>query len=392
MMTVLLILSNSVAIAAEMEALQMKNCLAERLDSQFILLAKDKEFSIVDVPAQAIESIGHIAEQYQCGRFININNELKSQTVLERKQAAKQLLQQKVPAHFSETVYSLRHPEEVRAFLTEVVPDNIWQTVAQMSSFTNRSSTQVNGKNAALWLQEKFEKMAMEYGRTDVSTFFVETQGRYIQPSLVTVIGKNNKVPAIVIGAHMDTLGDNDFVRMPGADDDASGSASAMEIARVLLASKINFKRPIYIVFYAAEEMGLVGSRQVVKYFNQNAIPVHAVLQLDMTGYRKNENHKDETMWIFKDYTDSNLNDFIAQLITTYVGAPVEYSQCGYGCSDHVSWNTEGIPVAFPCETSFEDYNPDIHTAKDKMDPLDIEHMTNFTKLGIAFAVELALT
>lgn len=56
------------------------------------------------------------------------------------------------------------------------------------------------------------------------------------------------------------------------------------------------------------------------------------------TGYRTDAN--DPTMWVYTDYTDKGLNHFVAQLIDTYVHVPVDYSSCGYGCSDHVSWST----------------------------------------------------
>jgi leucyl aminopeptidase len=208
--------------------------------------------------------------------------------------------------------------------------------------------------------------------------------GWYKQPSLVTVIGKDIKAPAVVLGAHMDTLDG----RMPGAGDDGSGSSSIMEMARVLLASKTSFKRPIYIIWYAAEERGLVGSQYVVEHFMEHKIPVKAAIQFDMTGYRVDA--ADPTMWVFTDYTDKGLSNYVAKLIETYVHVPVDYSKCGYGCSDHASWTEEHIPAAFPCESNFEDHNPYIHTSSDTMDLLSLEHMTNFSKLAIAFAIELA--
>jgi leucyl aminopeptidase len=107
-----------------------------------------------------------------------------------------------------------------------------------------------------------------------------------------------------------------------------------------------------------------------------------------MTGYRVDP--KDPTMWVFTDYTHKGLSNFVAKLIDTYVHVPVDYSSCGYGCSDHASWTEEGIPAAFPCESSFEDHNPYIHTSSDSMDLLSLEHMTNFSKLALAFVIELA--
>ncbi|KTC64589.1 aminopeptidase (plasmid) [Legionella adelaidensis] len=385
------LLFSSVATSAVLsEPLKMPNCLADKL-SNYMLLAKDSDYSIVDVPVEDIPKIKELAEKEHCGLFVNASTKIPEVSLSEKKAHAQAFLKNNISPKFSENNYVLLHPKEVREALSHVVPDNIWVTVSELTQFTNRSSTQNNGKNTAFWLQEKIEKMVKESGRNDVSSFFVPTLGRYIQPSLVTVIGKNNKAPAVIIGAHMDTLGSLDSVRMPGADDDASGLASSMEAARVLLSSQLEFKRPIYIVWYAAEEMGLVGSQRVVQHFKQNHLPVYAVLQLDMTGYKKDENSMDKTIWIFRDYTDLSLSNFVSKLIKNYINVPIGYSKCGYGCSDHFSWHEAGFPAAFPCETSFEDHNPYIHSASDKIDPLDLEHMTNFSKLGIAFALELAL-
>ena len=81
---------------------------------------------------------------------------------------------------------------------------------------------------------------------------------------------------------------------------------------------------------------------------------------------------------------------FNAALIDTYIKVPVRYSSCGYGCSDHASWMEVGVPAVFPCETDFEHHNPYIHSSSDTMDLLSLDHMTNFARLGVAFAIELA--
>lgn len=278
--------------------------------------------------------------------------------------------------------YEIKHQTEVKIALKEVIADNIWQTLHQLTSYTNRSATKDTGVETANWLKATYETMAREHARTDTNTFFVKT-GWYKQPSLVTVIGKDIKAPAIVIGAHMDTLDGS----MPGADE-GSGCASIMEAARVLLASKIEFKHPIYIIWYAAGDRDLAGSQYVVQYFEEHSIPVKAVIQLDKTGYRVNAD--DTTMWIYNDYTNTDLSTYLATLISTYINVPVNYSSCGYKCSDHASWNEEKIPVTFASESKFKELNPFIGSSSDTMDLLNLAHMTNFSKLAVAFAIELA--
>ena len=237
---------------------------------------------------------------------------------------------------------------------------------------------------AAQWFKDKFDELAKLSHRTDVRSYFIKT-GKYKQPSVVTVIGKDLPGEAVVIGAHIDTLSGN----KPGADDDASGITVILEVARILLASNFEFKHPIYVIAYAAEERGLVGSGYVVEEFVKQAIPVKAVMQLDQAGYRANS--KDNTIWLLTDYVDKKLNKFGAKLLTYYVNIPVSYTRCGYACSDHAVWHQKGFSSFYPSATTLDDDNPFIHTSQDRLEIINLDHMVNFTKLGLAFVIELSL-
>lgn len=370
------------------EQLQVPLCLAKKITKPYAVLAENKQFKILNVPSNDLDNLHLLADKVNCGHYVNVSHKIKGDALAAKKKAANVFLQKKSlkftkSAPLTAASYEIKHQDAVNSLIKTVVADNIWQTLTHLTSFDNRSATKETGVAAADWLKSQFERMAVEYGRNDTATFFVKT-GWYKQPSLVTVIGKDIKAPAIVLGAHMDTLDGH----MPGAGDDGSGSSSLMEAARVLLESKTTLKRPVYIIWYAAEERGLVGSQYVVQHFQENSIPVKAAIQFDMTGYRVDAN--DPTMWVFTDYTDKGLSNFVAKLIDTYLHVPVDYSSCGYGCSDHASWTEEGIPAAFPCESNFDEHNPYIHSSSDTMELLSLEHMTNFSKLAVAFAIELA--
>jgi leucyl aminopeptidase len=77
-------------------------------------------------------------------------------------------------------------------------------------------------------------------------------------------------------------------------------------------------------------------------------------------------------------------------LIKTYVKQAVKRSACGYACSDHASWTQGGFKAAMPAEAAFEHTNPAIHKASDTMEKLSLPHMSDYAKLGLAFAGELA--
>lgn len=384
--TGLLLASNSFSTEAVLpdEQLQVPQCLAAKIKTPYTVLAEDKQFKIISMPSDDLNALVLLADKTQCGHFVNVSHQF-GQSQLNKEALAQRLLKKAQVKQGNELAeqYEIKHEQIVNTALSEVVADNIWQTLTHLTAYYNRSPTKDTGVETADWLKSQFEKMAIESGRTDTQTFYVKT-GRYRQPSLVTVMGKDIDAPAIVLGAHMDTLDG----RMPGAGDDGSGSSSLMEAARIVLSSNANLKRPIYFIWYAAEERGLVGSQYVVQHFQDQNIQVKAALQLDMTGYRVDKN--DPTMWVFTDYTNKQLNNYVAKLIDTYVHVPVDYSECGYGCSDHASWTDIGVPASFPCESNFDEHNPYIHSASDTMEKLSLEHMTNFSKLAIAFAIELA--
>lgn len=370
-------------IVPPQETLKMPRCLADALHVPVKRLVENKDFAIVQVERRQMDALAKETLDIGCGKYTNLQTKTKTQSLTAAN--LRPLLKEAKPQKkfVASSKYSIKHQEQVNKALEHIVPANIEDMLTKMVSFYNRSAYEKNGLDTAIWLKERFDGMVTQYGRDDTNSYFVET-GWFKQPSLVTVLGKDKPGEGIVIGAHMDTLGG----RMPGAGDDGSGSSSIMEMLRVLMETGFKPQRPIYFIWYAAEERGLVGSQYVVQHFMDEKIPVKAAIQFDMTGYRNDGD--DRTMWLFKDYTDKALTAFNAELIKTYVKVPVKYSRCGYGCSDHASWMAEGIPAAFPCETSFEAHNPYIHSPSDTMDLLYLDHMTNFTKLGLAFAIELA--
>lgn len=93
----------------------------------------------------------------------------------------------------------------------------------------------------------------------------------------------------IVVGAHYDHVGVKNGEVYNGADDNASGSACLIEIARQLLAKRGQLKRSVYICAFDAEEMGLYGSKAFVDYLKTNGITdrVKLMMSVDMVGWYK---------------------------------------------------------------------------------------------------------
>ncbi len=276
---------------------------------------------------------------------------------------------------------------QVQEVLSKIESQHFLKQLEEFSSFSDRAARSELGKEASDWIKNRIQGWVVEHGRSGsvgIETF--ATSSKYVQPSLVVKIaGKNASLPGVLLGAHIDTYEYN----KPGADDDGSGTSAILEVLKAVLSSKMEFQRNLYFAFYAAEEVGLLGSSRVSSAFEERGIELRGVLQLDMIGYRSPDAQK--KLYLLSDYTDPDLTEFMRKLATHYVGISSDMigsTYCGYACSDHASWHRRGYPTALPFEADFDEFNPYIHSGRDGMDLIDLDHAMNFVRLAAAFAVE----
>jgi len=159
---------------------------------------------------------------------------------------------------------------------------------------------------------------------------------------------------------------------------------------RALIAADFHPIRTVEFHWYSAEEGGLLGSRAVAKAYETRSVNVIAMSQFDMTAWVKRGTR--EEVGIITDFTDTGLTSFNKQLVDKYLRIPYVETKCGYACSDHASWRQAGYAASFTIESSFENSNKNIHSANDRIDISDefsFTHMLEFSKLAVAFAVEL---
>ena len=206
----------------------------------------------------------------------------------------------------------------------------------------------------------------------------------------VTLQGSSRPHEIIVLGGHHDSTTSSwggGGGKAPGADDNASGSSSLLEILRILTGMPQS-ERTIELMWYAAEESGLLGSAEIAKAYKENKKDVIAVVQLDMTAY---PGSGEMTIANITDFTSPWLQNLIKQLNEIYVGLNIVDDKCGYACSDHASWYRQGFSTVLPFESTSRTMNPQIHTTRDVISPaLSFRHAAAITQLSLAFALELA--
>ena len=365
-------------------------CLSKNITATHKILSSNGNITLIETTDSGIHQLNTAKHKQKrvCGGFMDVTSEWNAFKTknLSDNSATRFLTDYETHAKTAlantHRIYDVKYQAQVNNLLKQLNPQNMWNDLTTLTNFTNRNATSDYGVTAANWIKTQIETIAKSTGHNDVSVYFVETIG-YKQPSVVAKFGKSTG-PGIVIGGHMDTDSWSSS-RQPGADDDGTGTVTVLETARTLLSSGMQFNKPIYFIWYAAEEKGLVGSKYVVADFKKKNIPVDAVIQFDMTGYAN-----DNTMWLINDFVSPDLTKYLETLINTYVKQPVKYTKCGYACSDHASWNKGGFAASMPFESAFGEDNESIHSANDTMDKLSLNHMTDYAKLAVAFAVELA--
>lgn len=284
--------------------------------------------------------------------------------------------------------YTINQQETVEKYISQVASTNIAQTIGKLSSFQNRFYQAETGVQSATWIKDTWTNLSKH--RTDVKVEFFK-HSKWAQPSVIaTIEGSSNASEIVVIGGHQDSINGYGGAtkRAPGADDNASGISTITEVFRIAMENEFRPTKTVKFMAYAAEEVGLLGSKEIAAQFKQQGKNVVGVMQLDMTNFKGSQ----KDIWFMSDYTNAAQNEFLAALIDKYVKSSWGYSRCGYGCSDHASWHLNGYPASIPFEAKMEEMNHKIHTENDTLTNSDssASHAAKFAKIATAFMVELA--
>jgi leucyl aminopeptidase len=282
----------------------------------------------------------------------------------------------------------------VRELIQKVSKDSLTSGITTLSTeFLNRYYTSQYGLKAAYWIKDFcdsiVDSLPAERRRLFNVTLF---HHKFLQPSIVvTMKGKSDTVgdEIAIIGGHEDSIvsygGPDDPA--PGADDNASGTMGVLEVFRVIAQSDWVPDRSLQFHTYAAEEVGLRGSQDVVQSLKSKNAKVYSYVNLDMIGWLPPSG---PTVGVITDYSDRDLTRFLKQVITEYTNLPVGDTSCGYGCSDHASYTKAGYRSCFAIEGyPMSNYNKKIHTAQDKIEHISMDRAKQYTQFALAMMIEL---
>ncbi|KZT21999.1 peptidase [Neolentinus lepideus HHB14362 ss-1] len=286
---------------------------------------------------------------------------------------------------------------QIRDVISHLSAHNMQDNLEKLTSFFNRFYKSENGAASSHWLyMQVLDIIAKAPPSTPLSIRkFTHT---FPQSSIIARFEPKypspNKTAAVIIGAHQDSANYRfPLLPAPGADDDGSGTVTILEAFRALVERGFTPEYPVEFHWYAAEEGGLLGSRAIAAEYESLGRDVRAMIQFDMTAYTK-QNHTPTVAFITTD-VNTPLTEYTISLAEEYADYPVQRAKLFPGAgSDHMSWHRAGYPGAFAAEGDpFSEFDPYIHTANDTMylpnGEFSFEHALEFSKVAVAFAVEL---
>lgn len=284
---------------------------------------------------------------------------------------------------YNNTVYLSQ--DEISQVLAEIDPDSVRFFIQGLQDLGTRYYQASNRDAVAEWIRDQFIRI----GITDVavdSFFFANTWQKNV---IATLTGKSMPDKTIVLGGHHDSITyDNPMVFAPGTDDNASGTAAVMEIARAIIASQYQSDYTLKFVTFAAEEAGLHGSFDFAQKTVNAGLEIQLMLNHDMISYTTGTPGNWEIdLEYYSGY--EYLVPLASQLILNYTTLiPVQGFLNSSGSDSYAFW-VNGYPAIYYFEHEF---SPFYHSAGDILENYNMGYCAEVVKASAALLVQTVET
>ena len=279
--------------------------------------------------------------------------------------------------------------EFVNALVKQVQQAQVNNWVTNLVNFPTRHTSSAQNIEVAKWLRSKFRS----FGYADV-TFHNFTYNALTRHNVIcTKLGVTDPGKKIIICAHYDSLSNNldSTVVAPGADDNASGVAGLLEIARVL--RNIDTSYSIQLAAFSGEEQGLVGSAAYANTASTNGLQIPLLINLDMIGHPIDP--VDPQIIIEQDMgnvvstNDVASQTFAMQMVQDAADFTTIKTSLGpiYG-SDYMPFEHFG----YVCIGAYDgaDITPFYHTSNDTLDKVNMGFCTEVIRMVLATVLNVA--
>jgi len=280
---------------------------------------------------------------------------------------------------FIQTVIGQTNIDSMKHFVRELSGDV--ETIINGTPYTivSRRWNHAGNDMAANYIKQKLQG----YGLPTYDQFFGTGGGRNVYAVQLGTQYPNKKY---IICAHYDDYTPSGTI-VPGADDNASGTAAVLEAARLFrqYASK-------YTIIYALwdeEERGLYGSAYYAQQAALAGDSIMGVINMDMTAYDSNNDNIAEIHT--RNIANSNfLKDKMLETNNLYsIGLTLQVINPGATYSDHASFWNNNYSAILLIEYD-NDFNPYYHTINDKVQYFNLPYYLKMSKVCLAVTATLA--
>jgi hypothetical protein len=263
--------------------------------------------------------------------------------------------------------------------LVDAVSRSDFETsLTHLASFPTRFSTSTQYRDAATWARRQLD--AMGYATT-VQPISIPVLADDSQNVVAERLGTGSGTRDLVlVVAHLDSINirGGPEADAPGGDDNATGSAGLLEIARVLKDHAA--ERDLRFVLFGGEEEGLLGSQQYIDNLPAaDRARIRAVINMDMIGTL---NAPTPSVLLEGAAVSQSLIHELASAAATYTALDIQTSLQPFN-SDHVSFIEEGFSAVLTIEGT-DGANDNVHTANDTLDNIDYDLALEILRMNVA--------
>lgn len=289
--------------------------------------------------------------------------------------------------------------------LPKMDPAALRATVEKLSSWANRHTASDGLTEAAAWLAGEFSKIPgakVETMRYAIKKGPRVPEDKEVVQVLCRLEPTANPLPGLVMmGGHFDTInmsGPADVtLRSPGANDDGSGTAATLEVARAM-AGRAR-RHPMLFVAFSGEEEGLNGSTALAARAKAEGWPIDALLNNDMIGNSRNGTgaHNDKELRVFSEAVEAHQGRELARWIewlqrtegTKGHAVKLVFRRDRFGRGgDHTPFNNAGF-TAVRLTEAVEDYAHQ-HTPDDLPQHMDFSYFARNASVNLLALDRLA--
>ena len=289
-------------------------------------------------------------------------------------------------------------PGDIENLLSQINADSLLRTVMDLQNFESRFALREGGN---IGVAEYLVQRLNNYGITaEIDSFYktdynwlVGNVGQWFYNVKGVLPSPDPKDDSLVlIGAHLDAIAINQYYQLqsmaPGADDNASGVAVMIELARICHANDLQFRRDIHFMAYDGEELGLYGSYADAQKRSEAGEKIAIMLNNDMVSFQPDDNWRVMLLW-YNNALDivSRAADLCAQYTDIDPVVPSESENELSRYSDSYAYYEWGYRAVFAVEYTF---STSYHTEHDVWDSNTYAYHADIARYNMAMLMDYA--